>query len=178
MRAEHDLGARHAATELPARTCGKLLLRCSAPERRTVSRSLVDRSLPGHGAPQRSVERGSSCAACLECTTAAPRAVPTFTFCFATVRRRPNASRFSCGRNARAFRILRSTAGRRSGPHGRAPVRAPASCNRLLGRSLRILRLREFNATMRALTSPEGAAEAAAATRAAPVQIGHEAVDG
>ncbi len=47
--------------------------------------------------------------------------------------RRPNASRFSCGRRARAFRILRFTAGGNPDPHGRSPVRAFASCNRLLG---------------------------------------------
>jgi len=44
------------------------------------------------------------------------------------------------------IRILRSTAGRRSGPHRRAPVRAPASCNRWLGRKLRTrLRLVEIH---------------------------------
>jgi hypothetical protein len=45
--------------------------------------------------------------------------------------------RFSCGRKARSFRILRSTAGRSPGLHGHEPVRAPASRNRLLGSNRR-----------------------------------------
>ena len=44
MRANRQLDLRHAATELAARTCGKLQFRRSAPERRTVTRRPADRN--------------------------------------------------------------------------------------------------------------------------------------
>ena len=140
MRAHRRLEHCHAATELPARTCGKLQFRRSAPERRTVTRSLAGRSALREAEHRHGVmERGASFEAWAECTTVATRVVPPSRSGLLLVRRQPNASAVQL--RAKCPRIPNSTV--RCPPPadsaGRSPGRAaPGSCNRWLGRARRV----------------------------------------